>query len=193
MTLRIIAGKHRGRKIFMKEGNDIRPTGGRAREAIFNILMHGQFGGENSPLIDKRVVDLFCGSGALGLEALSRGAAHVTFVDQSAESLGLVKSNLEYFGEEQSCKTFRCDSSNLPKAQAKYSLAFMDPPYKSGLAPKALASLANGGWLEPDAVAVAEVSQKETIDVPPMYTLIDQRDYGNNRIYFLRYVGAFSI
>jgi 16S rRNA (guanine966-N2)-methyltransferase len=188
MTLRIIAGKHRGRKIFMKDGSDIRPTGGRAREAIFNILLHGKFGGaENSPLIDKRVIDLFCGSGALGLEALSRGAAHVTFVDQSADSITLVKSNIEYFGETQNTKTFRSDSANLPKAQAKYSLAFMDPPYKSGLAPKALESLANGGWLEKDAVAVAEVSQKETIDVPPMYTLIDQRDYGNNRIYFLRY------
>jgi 16S rRNA (guanine966-N2)-methyltransferase len=190
MTLRIIAGKHRGRKIFMKDGSDIRPTGGRAREAIFNILLHGKFGGaENSPLIDKRVIDLFCGSGALGLEALSRGAAHVTFVDQSADSITLVKSNIEYFGETQNTKTFRSDSANLPKAQAKYSLAFMDPPYKSGLAPKALESLANGGWLEKDAVAVAEVSQKETIDVPPMYTLIDQRDYGNNRIYFLRYTG----
>src|SRR5438876_409927 len=98
--MRIIAGKHRGRRIEMKEGKDIRPTSSRARESLFNILSHGQFGGEeNSPFINRRVVDLFCGSGALGLEALSRSAAHVTFVDQSQDSLNLVRTTADNMGE----------------------------------------------------------------------------------------------
>jgi 16S rRNA (guanine966-N2)-methyltransferase len=188
MTLRIIAGKHRGRKIFMKEGKDIRPTGSRAREGIFNILLHGRFAGlDNSPIVDKKVVDLFCGSGALGLEALSRGAAHVTFVDQSGESIALVKHNVEHFGEMGNAKFVRSDSANLPPSTHKFTLAFMDPPYKSALAIKALESLHKNKWLEPDAVVVVEVSKTEEILPPSMYDVFDMRDYGNNRIYFLNY------
>lgn len=190
MTLRIIAGKHRGRKIFMKEGKDIRPTGSRAREGIFNILLHGRFSGvDNSPLVDKRVVDLFCGSGALGLEALSRGAAHVTFVDQSSESIALVKQNAEHFGETPNVKFVRSDSSSLPPAPQKFSLAFMDPPYKTELATKALESLHKNKWLEDDAVVVVEVSKTQEITPPEGYDVFDMRDYGNNRIYFLNYNG----
>lgn len=188
MTLRIIAGKHRGRKIFMKEGKDIRPTGARAREGVFNILLHGRFSGiDNSPLVGKRVVDLFCGSGALGLEALSRGAAQVTFVDQSSDSIALVRHNVDHLGETGNAKFVRSDSANLPASTQKFTLAFMDPPYKTELATKALESLHKNKWLEPDAVVVVEVSKTQEISPPAQYDVFDLRDYGNNRIYFLNY------
>jgi 16S rRNA (guanine966-N2)-methyltransferase len=186
--LRIIAGKHRGRNIEIKQSTSIRPTGAMARGAIFNILMHGQFGEHStSPLIDKSVLDVFCGTGALGLEALSRGAAHVTFVDQSADSIALTRANVKRFGEEENAHFIRSDSTSLPLSRIKCSLVFLDPPYNSGLAPKSLASLDKQGWLEKDAVIVVEMSDKETLVAPEHYTLFDERHYGNTKIAFLRY------
>jgi 16S rRNA (guanine966-N2)-methyltransferase len=186
--LRIIAGKYRGRKIETKENAKIRPTGAKARGAMFNILMHGEFrGAEHSPLIDRRVVDVFCGTGALGLEALSRGAAHVTFVDQSAESISLVRANVSHMGETGNAQFIRTDSTSLPRAHLECSLAFLDPPYGSGLAAKSLKSLDKNGWLKPGAIAVVETGAKEKFEAPEAYTLFDERKYGNTRIVFLRY------
>lgn len=186
--LKIIAGKHRGRRIETKESAKIRPTGSMARGAIFNILMHGSFGpnGE-SPLIGKSVVDLFCGTGALGLEALSRGAAHVTFVDQSAESMSLARANAANMGETSSVHFVRSDSTSLPRARAQCSLAFLDPPYNSGLAAKSLLSLGTQGWLEPGAIAVVETSVRETLPALAGFEVFDERKYGNSKITFLRY------
>ncbi len=186
--LRIIAGKHRGRKIETKQNHDIRPTGSMARGAIFNILMHGAFGpnGE-SPLIDQPVLDLFCGTGALGLEALSRGAAHVTFVDQSPESINLARQNALRMHEDTTTHFLRSDSSSLPPARKQYALVFMDPPYNKGLATKSLASLDKQGWLVPEAVLIVEVSAKEALVIPEHYDLFDEREYGNTKIAFLRY------
>jgi 16S rRNA (guanine966-N2)-methyltransferase len=186
--LRIIAGKHRGRKIESKENASIRPTGSRARGAIFNILMHGRFGTqENSPLIDKPVLDLFCGTGALGLEALSRGAGHVTFVDRSAESIALARQNAKQMGEEDNTHFLRSDSASLPAARKRFTLAFLDPPYDSGLALKALKSMDAQGWLEKDAVVVVELSAREALVPPESYTMFDERKYGNTQIVFLQY------
>ncbi len=186
--LTIIAGKHRGRKIETKRNATIRPTSSRARGAVFNILMHGQFGADgNSPLIDKSVIDLFCGTGALGLEALSRGAAHVTFVDGSSESIALASANVKNLKEEQNAHFLRNDSTTLPPARRTCSLAFLDPPYNSGLAVKSLASLSSQGWLEDNAVAVIELSAKEIFIPPEHYLLFDERKYGNSKIVFLRY------
>jgi 16S rRNA (guanine966-N2)-methyltransferase len=186
--LRIIAGKYRGRKIETKESARIRPTGSRARGAIFNILMHGEFrGSDHSPLIGGRVVDVFCGTGALGLEALSRGAEHVTFVDQSAESMALVRANVTHMGETQAAQFIRSDSTALPATTRPCGLAFLDPPYRSGLAVKSLRSLDAKGWLLPGAVAVVEMDAKETFTPPESYTLFDERKYGNTKIVFLRY------
>lgn len=186
--LKIIAGKHRGRNIEIKEGKGIRPTGGRARGAIFNILLHGVQGprGE-SVLLDQSVLDIFCGTGALGLEALSRGAAHVTFIDQSQESITLARQNALRMGEETTTQFLRSDSTSLPPARKKVALAFMDPPYDSGLADKALISMDRQGWLLPEAVVVVEISNREQLVVPSSYTLFDDREYGNTRIVFLRY------
>ena len=187
--LKIIAGKHRGRRIETKDSAKIRPTSGMARESIFNILMHGAFRAEGqSPLIDGRVVDLFCGTGALGLEALSRGAAHVTFIDQSAESISLSRANAAHLGETENAQFIRSDSTQLPRAARPCTLAFIDPPYRGGLAPKALASLDRQGWLEEGAIIIVELDAKEPFMPPEHFDLFDERKYGNSRIALLRYV-----
>lgn len=186
--LRIIAGKHRGRNIETKESKGIRPTGSKARGAIFNILAHGNFGPQDqSPLIGQDVLDLFCGTGALGLEALSRGAKHVTFVDQSGDSITLARQNVLRMGEEENAHFLRNDSTSLPPARRKVALVFMDPPYNSGLAVKSLASLHAQSWLADDAVIVVELSSREKIAITAPYALFDEREYGNTKIVFLKY------
>lgn len=185
--LKIIAGKHRGRNIETAPSKDIRPTTGFAREGMFNILMHGRFAGENTPLVGKRVVDLFCGSGALGFEALSRGAAHVTFIDQNPKALELVKKTASIIGETINSAFIRSDSTHVPKAVFPCSLAFVDPPYDKGLAVKGLESLAQGGWLEGGAIVVVEQSKKEQLIPPAAFTLLDERTYGIAQIRILKY------
>ena len=185
--LKIIAGKHRGRNIETLPGKEIRPTTGFTREAVFNILMHGQFGGENSPLIDKRVVDLFCGTGALGFEALSRGAAHVSFIDQNPKALDLAKKTATSIGEIKNTAFIRSDSTHVPKAHIACSLAFVDPPYEKGMAEKGLDSLVQGQWLEDGAIVVVEQAKKETLKPPVSMTLLDERIYGITRISILKY------
>jgi len=187
--LKIIAGKYRGKNIETKKSKDIRPTSGKARGAVFNILSHGIFSGEeNSPIIDKVVADLFCGTGALGLEAISRGADSVIFVDQSKDSLEIARKNAMNLKEEDNCYFVRSDSTSLPKARQVCSLVFLDPPYNSGLATTALKSLDVQGWLAQDAVAVVELAHKEVFAAPPNYTAFDERKYGNSKVVFLRYV-----
>lgn len=185
--MRIISGKHRGRRIAMAEGTDIRPTSGRTREAIFNILTHGSFGREgDSPLVDKRVVDIFCGSGGLGLEALSRGAAHVTFIDRSPQSLALARENAERFGEEAATSFIRNDSTQLPPTAFPCTVVFADPPYNKGMAAPALESLKKNGWLEENALVVLELSAHELLHIPEGYELMDERRYGNSKVLILR-------
>lgn len=188
--MRIIAGKHRGRRIAMKDDTSIRPTSSRTREAVFNILMHGSFGrdGEN-PLVGKRIVDIFCGTGALGLEALSRGAEHVTFVDRNPQSLALARENIANFKEEANAVCIRSDSISLPPAQKPCTVAFADPPYDMGQAVPALTSLRDNGWLENDALVVLEVSTREAVIPPEGFEQLDERIYGNSRILILKYLG----
>lgn len=188
--LRIIAGKHKGRVIETPPNRNVRPTSARVREAVFNILTHRVFGGEGTHTLGgKRVIDLFCGSGALGVEALSRGAEHVTFVDQSSDVLGILKRTLEKIGETQNTRTIRSDSSVLPRSSGEpCDVAFLDPPYRSGLAVKALSSLRNNGWLKQGATAVVEIESKEPFEAPEGFTLTDRRDYGNSAILLLEAV-----
>lgn len=187
--LTIIAGKHRGKKIETKDNAKIRPTGSRTRGAIFNILMHGKFSNSgDSPLTGNTVIDLFCGTGALGLEALSRGAQHVIFVDGSADSIALARANVMRLKEEDNASLVRSDSTSLPKARKTCALAFLDPPYNSGLAIKSLKSLAEQGWLENGAITVVELSHKESLLPPTDYEIFDERKYGNTKIMFLRYI-----
>lgn len=181
MTMYIIAGKHRGRRVEAPEGKAVRPTASRTREAVFNILSHGRYAGE-SPLLQGRVADIFCGSGAMGLEAFSRGATAVTFVDKSRESLEAVEYNLKHFGEMPRAKMIRADSSMLPPAPFMHDILFIDPPYSSGLAIGALNTARSGGWLAPHGVAVVEQAWKEPIVIPEGWEMIDERKYGNTRI-----------
>lgn len=185
--MRIISGKHRGRRISMHDKTEIRPTSGRTREAIFNILTHGSFGRDGeSPLIGKRVVDIFCGTGGLGLEALSRGAAHVTFVDRDPRSLKLARENIEHFKEEDASHIIRSDSTQLPPASYPCTVAFADPPYNKGQATPALKSLKANGWLEPEAIVVLEISVHENVEIPEGYAVLDERKYGNSKVLILQ-------
>ena len=186
--MRIVAGDLRGRPIRTPEGADVRPTSDRARQAIFNILEHAPW---SEGLEARRVTDLFAGSGALGLEALSRGAGACLFVDLAEPSLTAVRANVAAFGLEARARTLRQDARRLarrPEADEPYDLAFLDPPYGKDLAGPALMALRHGGWLAEGAVAVLEQGSGEPAPELPGFEALDQRRYGAARVSFLRLV-----
>ncbi|MFO0388177.1 MAG: 16S rRNA (guanine(966)-N(2))-methyltransferase RsmD [Alphaproteobacteria bacterium] len=185
--MRIISGKHKGRRIEVsKEMGDIRPTSDFAREAIFNILSHSKVGLNGHTFTDKQVLDVFCGTGAFGLEALSRGAAKVTFVDKSREAIAIARHNAERMHEEGNAEFILTDASKLSRARRAYDLIFLDPPYFSKLIPTTLASLRDGGWIAEDAVIVAEHDAKETIELPEGFEKLDERRYGRAVVELIR-------
>jgi 16S rRNA (guanine966-N2)-methyltransferase len=185
--LRIVGGRHRGRPIAAPEGLATRPTASRAREALFNILAHAHWRQDGAaPLIDARVLDAFAGSGALGLEALSRGAAHVTFLDNDAAAIRLIGENLRKLGETGAAKVVRADATRPPMAQQACDLVFLDPPYRSGQATPALAALSDAGWVAPGAIVTVELAHNEDIVPPPGFAAIDERRYGAAKIAILR-------
>jgi 16S rRNA (guanine966-N2)-methyltransferase len=182
--MRIVGGTLRGRTLHgPKEAT--RPTSDRVREAIFNILAHGVPGFD---LEGSRVLDLFAGTGALGLEALSRGARFCQFVEEAAAARAIVRRNAEELGLIGRCKIWRRDATALgPCApQPPFDLVFADPPYGKGLGEAAGLSIVAGGWLAPDGVFVLEESAKATIALPPQLRLVDERDYGETRVLFLK-------
>ncbi|MGH6907175.1 MAG: 16S rRNA (guanine(966)-N(2))-methyltransferase RsmD [Aestuariivirga sp.] len=183
--MRIVGGKFKGRGLASPDGEATRPTSDRVREAIFNILAHGVDG---LRLDGARVMDLFAGTGALGLEAISRGARFCQFVEESAEARGLIRRNADSLGVIGQCKIWRRDATKLgPCApQTPFDLAFADPPYGKGLGQKALASLMEGGWLTPAAIVVLEEAEKTVIGDVPNLTLLDQRNYGDTQVRFYR-------
>jgi 16S rRNA (guanine966-N2)-methyltransferase len=186
--LKIVGGRHRGRTIAAPEGLSTRPTSGRAREALFNILVHANWRDDGtSPLIDARVLDAFAGSGALGLEALSRGAAHASFLDNDATAIKLIGENLRTLGETANATVVRADATRPPPARTPCDLVFLDPPYRSGQATPALSALAEGGWLSADAIATVELANAEDFTIPPDFQAIDERRYGAAKIVILRY------
>ncbi|HTR84240.1 MAG TPA: 16S rRNA (guanine(966)-N(2))-methyltransferase RsmD [Reyranella sp.] len=186
--LKIIGGKHRGRNIETPEGSNTRPTSSRAREALFNILMHANWTADGtSPLIDARVLDAFAGSGALGIEALSRGAAHATFLDNDATAIRLIGENLRKLGEAGNAKVVRADVTRPPPSRETCSLVFLDPPYRSNLAMPALTALSEAGWLAPGAIATVEVGNTEDLPPPPRFEAVDERRYGAAKIVILRH------
>jgi 16S rRNA (guanine966-N2)-methyltransferase len=178
--MRIIAGKHKGRRIGLgKEANGIvRPTSDFARQAIFNILTHSAHGNNGHTFIDKHVLDVFSGTGAFGLEALSRGAASVTFIDQSRDAMAVARTNADYLREVENVDFVLADATKLPKARKRYSLIFLDPPYFSNLIPGTIKSLQQNGWLADDAVIVAEHDVKEMLPLPEGFATVDSRRYG---------------
>jgi 16S rRNA (guanine966-N2)-methyltransferase len=183
--MRIVGGKFKGRSIAAPAGQATRPTSDRVREAIFNILAHGI---EGFSVEGARDLDLFAGTGALGLEALSRGARFCQFVDDDAAARGLIRRNADGLGVIGQCKIWRRDATKLgPCApQPPFDLVFADPPYSRGLGHKALAALVAGGWLAPGAVVVLEEAVKAQVSDVAGLTLLDRRVYGDTQVRFYR-------
>jgi 16S rRNA (guanine966-N2)-methyltransferase len=182
--MRIVGGRFRGRALKGPSSQAVRPTSDRLRETVFNILAHAY----DDAVDGARVVDLFAGTGALGLEALSRGATFSLFVDDSAEGRALLRDNIETLGVAGLSKVFRRDATKLGAMppQPGFTLAFLDPPYGKGLGERALASLRDGGWLAPGALCLLEESGTAQIAVPEGFALIESRDYGEAQVVFLR-------
>ena len=183
--MRIVAGKFRGRALVAPSDRSIRPTSDRVREAMFNALAHGAAAVEFE---GARVIDLFAGTGALALEAVSRGAAYGLLVEESAEARGLIRENIEALGLTGCTRIFRRDATDLGPAGniEPFGLAFLDPPYGKGLADRALVSLLDGGWLNPGAVIVVEEKDRIAVAVPPALTILDQRSYGDTQVMLIR-------
>ena len=174
----------------MPAGETVRPTSDRAREALFNILLHGRFAASGSPIARRTVLDAFAGTGAFGLEALSRGAATAAFIENTREALAALRRNVAALGEDARAQIVAGDATRPPRATFPCALAFLDPPYGSGLAPAALTALAAAGWFEAEALAIVEVAAREEFAAPAGFTVIDERVYGAARLVFLRYDGA---
>ena len=185
--MRIVAGSLKGRSIVAREGQGTRPTSDRARQAIFNVLEHAAW---SEPLAGMRVIDLYAGSGALGFEAISRGAAFGLFVETDDEARGAIRENADAFGLMGRTRVHRRSATDLgprpgPIAEA-FDLAFLDPPYGKGLGELTLAKLLEGSWLKPGALVVFERGSDEPEIETPGYERLDARDYGAARVLFLR-------
>jgi 16S rRNA (guanine966-N2)-methyltransferase len=185
--MRIVGGRFRGRALAGPNSDAIRPTSDRLRETIFNILAHSY----GDPVAGARVLDLFAGTGAMGLEALSRGAAFALFVDDGAQARGLIRENVEALGLGGATRLFRRDATRMGAAapNAPFSLVFCDPPYGRDLAPRALAACAAGGWLSPGALVVVEEAQGVEVSLPAGFEDLDRRDYGETGVVFGRFTG----
>lgn len=186
--MRIVSGSLKGRAIVTPPGQATRPTSDRARQAVFNILEHAAWAPE---LRDARCIDLFAGSGALGFEAISRGAAFCLFVETDEAARGAIRDNIDSYGLFGATRIHRRDATDLgirpSSAGAPFDIAFMDPPYRQGLAEKALAGLAAGDWLKPGAVVMVERASDEIEISPEGFESLDTRDYGAARVQFLRF------
>jgi 16S rRNA (guanine966-N2)-methyltransferase len=189
--VRIVAGRFKGKPLTTPEGEGTRPTSDRARQAVFNILEHAAW----SPgLQGLRVIDLFAGSGALGVEALSRGAAFCLFVETDDAARGAIRENLETMTPDGALfgatRVHRRDATDLGvrpgSAGALFDLVFLDPPYRKGLGERALSGLLDGGWLAPGAIAVWEEAAEQAVSPPDAYELLDDRTYGAACVRFLR-------
>ena len=187
--MRIVGGKHRGRRIEAPPGQDVRPTSDRAREALFNILIHGHLSADGtSPLPGARVLDAFAGSGALGLEALSRGADHALLIESDAKACAAIRANAKSLGETGNITVIPGDVTKPPLCPgAPCGIAFLDPPYGRDLAAPALAALAARGWIANEAVCIVELAITDGITLPPGFTLLDDRNYGKARLLILKY------
>ncbi len=184
--MRIVGGRLRGRMLAAPKSSAIRPTSDRLRESLFNILAHAY----GDPVSGARVLDLFAGTGALGIEAISRGADFCLFVDDGAEARALIRQNVDALGLGQVTRVFRRDATRLGAAHPvePFGVVFLDPPYRKGLAPAALAALRDGGWLVPDALVVVEEAADAEIAAPAGFEELARRTYDDTMVVFLRAV-----
>ena len=183
--MRVIGGRLRGRNIAGPSTQAIRPTQDRLRESLFNILMHAY----ENPMLDARVLDLYAGTGALGIEAVSRGAKFTLFVDNGSEARALLRDNVESLGLGGVTKVYRRDASDPGPAHPvePFALVFIDPPYRQKLAEKSLVALRNGGWLVPDALVVVEEAKDAEFSAPEGYEELERRAYDDTEFTFLRF------
>jgi 16S rRNA (guanine966-N2)-methyltransferase len=184
--MRVVAGRFRGRAFQAPDDMTIRPTSDRVRESVFNILAHGI---EDFSLNGVRVIDLFAGTGALGIEAVSRGASYCLFVEDAPEARALIRKNVEAMGLTGETRIFRRDATDLGPAgnMEPYGLAFLDPPYGKGLGEKALAALAEGKWLTDGAIVILEERAGAEVSFPAAFQLVDTRTYGDTEVRFLKF------
>lgn len=182
--MRIVGGRLRGRNLAAPRSDAIRPTSDRLRESVFNILAHAY----GDPVAGARVLDLFAGTGALGIEALSRGAAFTLLIDDGAEARALIRQNVDALGLGAATRVFRRDATKLGPAHPvePFSLVFLDPPYRMKLAEKALASLRDGGWLAPGALIVVEEAGDAEFAAPQGFEQLERRTYDGTELVFLR-------
>lgn len=185
--MRIVAGAHKGRSLVAPKGRGTRPTADRAREGVFNVLAHAEWA---PPLEGCRVIDLFAGSGALGLEAISRGASFALFVETDAAARGAIRENAEALGVMGITRIHRRDATDLGEKPAglgaPFDLAFLDPPYGQGLTETALARLLSGHWLAADAIAVVETGRDDPEIGVQGFETLDARSYGEATVTFLK-------
>ncbi|MFN7401089.1 MAG: 16S rRNA (guanine(966)-N(2))-methyltransferase RsmD [Alphaproteobacteria bacterium] len=178
--MRVIAGIHKGRKLEVPQDRAIRPTSERTRESLFNLLMHGRFGG--TCIIHQRVADICCGTGALGIEALSRGASHVTFVDAAKTPLAITERNLRHIGASEQATLIASDATRLPKATEPFALILLDPPYDAPIFAAIIASLRQGGWVKAGSILAAEMASARATPELQGTKLITERRYGKAKI-----------
>lgn len=186
--LRIVAGRHRGRRLAAPDGLTTRPTAERVRQALFDMLWHAPWAGR-AAVEEARVLDAFAGTGALGLEALSRGAAQASFIEPDRAALAALRRNIETLGEAARTRVIAGDATRPPPAPAPCSLLLLDPPYGKELVPRALAALGAAGWIAPGALVAAEVAKADPLNMPGFETLAE-RAHGAARLVFLRAVSA---
>lgn len=183
--MRIVGGEFRGRSLATPKTNAIRPTTDRTRESLFNILAHAY----PESLDGTRVLDLFAGTGAVGIEALSRGCRAALFVENSVEGRGLLWENIDALGLHGRARMLRRDATLLGNVSTTepFNLLFADPPYGKGLGEKALAAAHSGGWLVPDALVVLEERADVEVRLDPVFVPIEDRDFGETRMHIYRY------
>lgn len=183
--MRVVGGTFRGRALAAPQHEGLRPTSDRVRESVFNILLHGV---PDFALEGARVIDLFAGTGALGIEAVSRGAAYCLFVEEAPEARALIRTNVEAMGLTGTTRIFRRDATDLGPAgnMEPYALAFLDPPYGQGLGEKGLVALRDGGWLVPGAVVVLEERESVAVALPEGFVELDRRTWGDTQAVFGR-------
>ncbi|HZP77307.1 MAG TPA: 16S rRNA (guanine(966)-N(2))-methyltransferase RsmD [Pseudolabrys sp.] len=181
--MRVVGGRLRSRPLAAPKSDAVRPTADRLREALFNVLMHSY----GDPMNGARVLDLFAGTGALGIEAISRGAAFALFVDDGAEARALLRNNVETLGLGGVTRIFRRDATRLGPAHPiePFSLVFLDPPYGKGLGERALASARDGGWLTNEALIVVEEAADAGFVAPADFAEIERRRYDDTEFTIL--------
>jgi 16S rRNA (guanine966-N2)-methyltransferase len=186
--MRVVGGRLRGRALAGPKSQTIRPTADRLRESLFNILLHAY----GDPVAQARVLDLFAGTGALGIEALSRGAAFALFVDETAEARAIIRENVAALGLGGVTRIFRRDATRLGAAHPvePFSLAFADPPYGRDLAAPALVAASDGGWLAPNALIVVEEAAKSGLALPEGFSELERRVYDDTELVFCRFKGG---